>query len=494
MDQQTGPADPTERAAAQPVDAASRLVAMDVARGIALLGIFFVNIQLFAMPFGTYMQRGPESDDALTTLCYYFVKIFCEAKFYTLFSTLFGMGLVLQMHSVIGRGGSFYAVYARRLLWLLAMGLLHALLLWYGDILFVYGLCGIVLLLCARAGARVLLGVGAGLVLFGAVALAFLMALDQFGQSVQQTPIAAEALRADAAPAEAPTDAPPPIPNEDESSAAPDGPGESEAHAAPPVATDDKDKPRSPIVRLFRGFEDGSGRQPNSATWMDAETEAYRDGPYLQAFLFRAMSWGMMFISFVFGFGWHVLGMFFIGAGLLKAGLLSPTGAAWQARLALLGALVGVPIATASALLSSTPDATWWGMGLSALLLMISGPLVALMYLCTVAIIVRNGVLAPVTWVLANVGRMALTNYIMQTLVATFVFYHWGLAQFGSWSRPERCALVLAVFAAQCVISPLWLSVFRFGPLEWVWRSVTYLKPQPMLRTAGQADHPEPVS
>lgn len=491
MDKGIGTAPPPVRAVAQPVDAGSRLVAMDVARGIALLGIFFVNIQLFAMPFGTYMQRGPESDDVLTTLCYYFVKIFCEAKFYTLFSTLFGMGLVLQMHSITSRGGSFYAVYARRLLWLLAMGLLHALLLWYGDILFVYGLCGIVLLLCARASARVLLSVGAGLVLFGAVALAFLMALDQFGQSVQQTPVAAEVMRADAAPADAQTEASPPSPNEDESSAGHDGRGEAEADAAPPVATNDKDKPRSPIMRLFRGFEDGTGRQPNSPTWMDAETEAYRDGPYLQAFLFRAMSWGMMFISFLFGFGWHVLGMFFIGAGLLKAGLLSPTGAAWQARLALLGALVGIPIATASALLSSTPEATWWGMGLTALLLMISGPLVALMYLCAVAIIVRKGLLAPVTRVLANVGRLALTNYIMQTLVATFIFYHWGLAQFGSWSRPERCALVLAVFAAQCFISPLWLSVFRFGPLEWLWRSVTYLRPQPMLRTAAGSERAE---
>lgn len=471
---------PATRAAARPVDSAARLVAMDVARGLALLGIFFVNIQLFAMPFGTYMQQGPESDDALTTLCYYFVKIFCEGKFYTLFSMLFGMGLVLQMVSVTGRGGGFYGLYIRRLLWLGIMGLSHGLLLWYGDILFVYCLCGTVLMLCARARPKVLLGVGVGLVVFGAVAQTGLTALGLISQQQQQH----EVVAAEATPGE--PDAPPPTHaaagEQPELPGADPVPADAEP-AAPTTDEANSDEPRTPFIRFIESFQTNPGQQPDSPIWMQTETEAYRDGPFLQAFLFRGVSWLMMVIMFFFGFGWHVLGMFFIGAGLLKAGLLSPAGAAWQARLALLGLVVGLPAAAGSAVLHSSSSGSWGLMSLSVLLLMLSGPLVALMYLCTVAIIVRKGLLAPVTWVLANVGRMALTNYIMQTTVATFVFYHWGLAQFGSWSRPERCALVLAVFAAQCIISPLWLSVFRFGPLEWVWRSVTYLRPQPMLRT-----------
>jgi uncharacterized protein len=77
---------------------------------------------------------------------------------------------------------------------------------------------------------------------------------------------------------------------------------------------------------------------------------------------------------------------------------------------------------------------------------------------------------------------MALTNYLMQTVVATAVFYWWGLAQFGLWARPEKALFVLGVFAVQCVISVLWMRVFRFGPMEWVWRSLTYLRREPMLR------------
>lgn len=465
-----------------PVEAASRLIAMDVARGLALLGIFFVNIQLFAMPFGSFMQRAPENNDALTVFFYYLVKTFCEGKFYTLFSMLFGMGLVLQMHSVMGRGGRFYAVYIRRLLWLFIMGLSHALLLWYGDILFVYSLCGVVLMLSARARPKVLIGVGAGLVVFGAVAQTGLTAIGLVSQQQQQREVvAAEATPGDtAAPpqTDAAADEQPELPGADPvpADAEPAAPTTDEANAV---------EKRAPFIRFIESFQTNPGQQPDSPIWMETETEAYRDGPYLQAFLFRATSWAMMIVVFFFGFGWHVLGMFFIGAGLLKSGLLSPAGAAWQARLALVGLLVGVPAAAGSAVLHSSGSGSWALMSLSVLLLMLSGPLVALMYLCTVAIIVRNGLLAPVTWVLANVGRMALTNYIMQTVIATFVFYHWGLAQFGSWSRPERCGLVLAVFVAQCIISPIWLSVFRFGPLEWVWRSITYLRPQPMLRNRG---------
>lgn len=465
---------PISQVVARPIDVANRLIAMDVARGLALLGIFFVNIQLFAMPFGSYMQQGPETDDLLTAACYYFVKIFCEGKFYTLFSTLFGMGLVLQMHSVMRRGGGFYGLYVRRLLWLGIMGLSHALLLWYGDILFVYSLCGVALMLSARARPKVLLGVGAGLVVLGAVAQTSLTALGLISQPPPAEVAATEAVPPTAAGEAAPVD-PQTGPRSDETTA--------DATAASAAA--DTPDPRSPFIRFIRSLEKNPSQQPDAPIWMETETEAYRDGPYLQAFLFRAISWAMMIVVFVFGFGWHVLGMFFLGAGLLKAGLLSPAGAAWQARLALLGLLVGVPAATIATILHGIANDSWWIMSLSVFLLMFSGPLVALMYLSTVAIIVRNGLAAPVTWVLANVGRMALTNYIMQTVIATFVFYHWGLAQFGSWTRPERCGLVLAVFAAQCVISPLWLSIFRFGPLEWVWRSVTYLRPQPMLRNRG---------
>lgn len=465
---------------ARPVEASSRLVAMDVARGFALLGILMVNIQAFAEPFGRFLSPVPESAGALTAACFYFVKIFCEGKFYPLFSMLFGMGLVLQMRSVTARGGNFYAVYIRRLMWLMFMGLAHALLLWYGDILFVYSVAGIALMLLARLSPRVLLGIGLGLVLFGAVLQAGFTALSLAAPQPADQREAAATANAPAASAE---DA---AARAADSAVDPRPPTEAagEDRSAGLVANEPAGTARTPFMRLMEGFRTGAVQQPDSPIWLEAEIEATRDGPYLQAFLFRAFSWLMYLAVCVFGFGWHVIGMFCIGAGLHGLGLLSPRGEAWQSRLIVIGLCVGVPACVIGAALPGLAGVSWWTMGAYSVVQMLFGPLVSLMYLCAAATLVRSGRIAPVTRVLASVGRMALTNYIMQTVIATFVFYHWGLAQFGSWSRPERCGLVLAVFAAQCIISPIWLSVFRFGPLEWVWRSVTYLRRQPMLKNA----------
>lgn len=442
----------------EPTPSGSRLLAIDVARGFALLGIFFVNIQFFAEPFGSYMRPTPESSDALTTACFYFVKIFCEGKFYPLFSMLFGMGLALQMHSVMSRGGRFYGLYTRRLAWLFFMGLAHALLLWYGDILFIYSIAGLILMLALslRVRPETLLAIGIAIVLLSATVLGLFTAATTWGQGMQTTPLTA------APPANATTP---------EAASDPD--------AAP--ASDAASTPQAPFWRLIEGFRTGEVTQPDTGVWPETETEAYRDGPWSQSFLFRAMSWGMILIFGMFGFHWHVLGVFFIGAALLRLGLFSAEGERWHARLALLGLLVGLPGAAIGALLPGATGNAWYGSAIAIMLQMICGPLVSMMYLCAFALLVRHGVAAPVTFVLSSVGRMALTNYLTQTVVSTFVFYHWGLAQFGGWTRPERCAFVVGIYLLQCLLSVLWMRHFRFGPAEWVWRSVTYLKPQPLL-------------
>ncbi len=89
--------------------------------------------------------------------------------------------------------------------------------------------------------------------------------------------------------------------------------------------------------------------------------------------------------------------------------------------------------------------------------------------------------LAPFTYV----GRMALTNYILQSAVCTWIFYSYGLALFGEVAPLPGLALSVAIYALQVVLSALWLRRFRFGPLEWLWRSLTYLRPQPVRASAG---------
>ena len=94
----------------------------------------------------------------------------------------------------------------------------------------------------------------------------------------------------------------------------------------------------------------------------------------------------------------------------------------------------------------------------------------------------KSNVLGFAKRVLAAVGQMALTNYPMQSIICTAVFYGHGLGQFGHSDRTEQILTVLGVWIVELIWSPIWMHYFRFGPFEWLWRSLTYLKPQPMQR------------
>ncbi|MFC6771650.1 DUF418 domain-containing protein, partial [Halorubrum pallidum] len=104
-------------------------------------------------------------------------------------------------------------------------------------------------------------------------------------------------------------------------------------------------------------------------------------------------------------------------------------------------------------------------------------------YLGAVTLYVRRRPDGPVTNALAAVGRTAFTNYLLQTVIATTLFYGHGLGLFGSVNRVEQYALVLVVWAVQIALSVLWLRRYRFGPVEWVWRTLTYGERQPIRKS-----------
>ena len=123
----------------------------------------------------------------------------------------------------------------------------------------------------------------------------------------------------------------------------------------------------------------------------------------------------------------------------------------------------------------------WWVALWATPLMAAAGLFVSLGYLSGLTLL-ATGPAARLAAPVAAAGRMALTNYLSQTLIATFVFYYSGLAQFDSWPLPRRIALVVAVYTGQLVLSSVWMSYFRFGPMEWLWRTITYRRLQPMRR------------
>ena len=182
-----------------------------------------------------------------------------------------------------------------------------------------------------------------------------------------------------------------------------------------------------------------------------------------------------------------VLAMFLIGAWAGRRGILAAAGA--DRRLLVgalrLGLIVGLPVNLLfAALQQSAASATSLAYLGAFGLLYLTGPALAIGYGAGLALLAQSerwrGRLAP----LAKVGRLALTNYILQSVIATTIFYSYGLGLFGQVGSAALLVLCLAIFALQVLASGLWLERFRFGPLEWLLRSFTYLGRQPMRAAA----------
>jgi uncharacterized protein len=447
----------------------ARVEGMDVARGLALLGILCVNAVTFAFPLGV-LYGDADLPGARTGfadgLADWFVSVVCEGKFYPLFAMLFGMSTWLMIDALRVRGvarGNRDGValwawtMARRFGVLALIGAAHGVLLWYGDILLIYALCGFVLLgvLVFRPRRWTMLAIGLGgillasAILLGLAGLTF--AVGEFEPT--RTAISTPATTSDGSTESVPSDAVP------EASA----PGSSA-------------RPRSlAVVRLY---ETGDQHHFNPAhpIWIELEIEAFRDGPFLNAMTFRAMSYAMSLFQVVFyGMGVGIVGLFLVGAALLRFGLFEPGGAKLRWSLMLVGWGVGLPLTlVVSWLVDRDGSPAHLLLWLSAM--SIIGPMMAAALMSLAGEVVVRGLIPGVCNALASTGRMSLTNYLTQTLVGTFVMYHWGLAQFATWSRTEVLLGCFVLFLAQVVISTLWLRRFTQGPCEWLWRAATHLR------------------
>jgi uncharacterized protein len=183
-----------------------------------------------------------------------------------------------------------------------------------------------------------------------------------------------------------------------------------------------------------------------------------------------------------------MLGVFLIGSWLVGSGRLADPVAhrGFFVKLAVGGLALGALGVAASVALGTQFDLVdGFAEATAAMGLMSLGNLpLALGYLALVVLLATGPLRGPLG-LLAPAGRMALTNYLMQSVVGTLVFYGYGLGLWGEVGRSGQVGIVLVVFAAQVAFSHWWLARFRFGPMEWLWRAGTYLQWPPMRRVAG---------
>ena len=406
---------PDPPAPPEPLPGSERIGLLDALRGLALLGIFVVNIEWFTRPwqeFGNGMAQGLAGADFIAAWA---VHVFVSGKFWILFSLLFGMGFAVMMARAKA-SDRFASIYLRRLAVLFAIGIAHALLFWVGDILHSYVIAGLLLLALRDAGPRAQLAIGLAMYL-GLCGLSLLAGAAMLAVPAgQMDMVATGALAENARAAEA---------------------------AAAAYA--------------------GGG-------FAEVTAQRLRD--------FSSLAWNN------FGVVPMALGIFLIGSWLLRSGRIADVAGnrAFFVRMAACCLPLGLAVTLWAAWLSTGHPQGTLDMrylvaaslhGLGALPMTLGG--VAL-----VALAWQSAVGARLLGLVAPVGRMALTNYLLQSVIASLLFYGYGLAMWGRIGHAGLVLLALAVFALQALASRWWLARYRFGPLEWAWRWLTYGSRPPM--------------
>jgi uncharacterized protein len=398
-----------------PTSPSERIVSLDVLRGFAVFGILVVNIQVFAMITATL--QNPTAFGDLTGLNYVvtlFTWVFAQGKFWTIFSMLFGAGIWLMTGKLKEKGKKPAGIHYRRMLWLLLIGLLHAYVLWYGDILVAYALCGLLVYLFRNLSPRKLLIIG----LVGVCICSGILFLAQWS-----------------------------LPH----------------------------WPQEMLEQQLKNW------QPGEEAIAD-EIAVYRGGWWKQMEHRVPSTLAFQVSSFLIFMLWSATGLMLMGMAFFKWGILSAKKSkAFYRNMLIIGAAIGLPLVLWGWIISSRHNWAFEYAMFKGVQFNYWGSLfLSVAYIAGIMLICRSGLMQRFTRSLAAVGRMAFTNYLMHTLICTTLFYGHGFGLFGKINRTGQFLIVALILAFQLWLSPLWLKHFRFGPFEWLWRSMTYRKFQPM--------------
>lgn len=392
-----------------PISLQERIEILDVLRGLAICGILIGNVQWFSgygmMP-SALAQQGPLAD----RITHFLVHFFVEGKFYSIFSFLFGFGFALQIARAQERGDEKASLFKRRLFWLLVIGLLHAYLLWAGDILSVYAVMGFLLILFRRKTDRSLLKWA--LVMMVIPILTYILFYILFAAFVPPEAIAGF-----------------------------------DAGQINRWNESVKTVQQSGYLQIISGFN-----------------LQYIVGRYAGLILQMRLP--------------KILAMFLLGFYAYRRGFFQDleNHQPFIRRVLAYGLLLGLAgNAAFAALAKSEADFPPSPAGVAGVIsYAFAVPALALGYIALVATVWQKALWRRLLAFLAPVGRMALTNYLLQTVICVLIFYGYGFGQYGRVGAGTATLIALAIFLFQVLASALWLKFFSYGPAEWIWRQLTY--------------------
>ena len=399
------------------VQAQTRIRSLDALRGVGVLGMLAVHIQLFAFPSVARWNPTVYGDfKGLNGWVWLMTLLFADGKFITIFAMLLGVSIVMLAEA--SERSAAWRAHMRRMAVLLVLGLAHAYLLWFGDMLVPLALSGSVVFFARRLSPGKLLVVGSV-----AFAMASLVSVGLTWSTAQSDPAALAAWRAEW-------------------------------------------MPRPEIINVeIAQYRGGWAEQMAQRVPAALENET---------------------VSFVTRLLWQMTGLMLMGMGLFKLGVLSAARSrAFYLRMATLGFGAGI-LLIALGLWRSY--ATKWDVLdfvlVSEQLHYWGNLFVALGWVALVMLLCQRG------WALRSVvavGRMALTNYLLQSVICTTIFYGHGFGLFGRVDRAGQFAMVVGIWAFQLLASSVWLRYFAVGPVEWLTRWLVFKRRPGFVRSSPAA-------
>lgn len=397
-----------------PVAVKDRFESLDVLRGVAILGILMLNVQAFLMAPNAYIYPPAHMDiSGANATSWFIANVFFEQKFITIFSALFGAGMLLMVGD---KPDASRKLHFNRMRWLLVFGLIHLFVFWFGDILTTYAIAGFIIVFFRQMSATKLIVWGliwitiAGILMVGLIG-SFALIPEEAGM----TPV--------------------------------------------DLGMAYSDERLADIVGAYQ------------AGFLQSRLENVINAA-------GGLTFGLLM------FGGRIVGVMFIGMALFKLGFLT---ARWSVVSYVISAAIGLGLGLPLAWFGAS-HALEVNFDLAQLWVHVGGNfiaslLVAFGYASVVMLICKAPVLKIIRYPFACAGRMAFTNYLSQTFIMVFISVGGiGLGQFGQLERFEQVQLVIAVWVFQLIFSMIWLQLFRMGPLEWLWRSLSYGKVQPIMK------------
>jgi uncharacterized protein len=424
-----------------------RIKLIDSIRGLALLGILLMNIMGQSQSLVFYDIMDPRQP--MTGLNFYAwaaEMLLFEGTMRGLFSILFGAGTILLLTRLIKKKSGLEPadIYYRRLLWLLVFGLINAFIfLWPGDILYPYALCGLLLFPFRNLSAKNLLWIAFAILVIGA----YRQNSDLYER--KKIIVQGEAVTLLEAKKQ-------------------------------PLSEEQKEQ-----LAKYNGAKEKASAQ-GILKEAEKEEKQIKGQGYLALFrYFRDVNMELESQDFYRGGIWDILLFFFIGMALYKSGfLLGKKSTALYAVIAVVGIAAGLLINYYYKRLAYHLGFDMFEFQKQILFRVydIRRVLQTIGYLSLLILLYKVIPFRKIMHAFAPVGQMAFTNYLSQSIITSIIFYGFGL--FGKLQRYEAYYVVAAIWLFQIISSHLWLRYFRFGPFEWVWRSLTYLQKQPMKRRA----------